>query len=417
VRVCACRSTAWTAAGLVIVATLSTFLSGTAGASGTSGSPAVIIGNVAFTGTTASPAVTVNGTGFGSQPQSYSAAVTSCGAYGLGNGDLFGTNLNFVDVTNNWAAGKGTDQTNGSSIGIVVAEWTSTKIVFRFGVAYDSFSTWYITSGDSFTLTIQGTPLSGTAFFSGPPHLSSLQPARGQSGTVVTATGTGFIPGATSVAFEHAALIGPSHVSVNPTRTTATFTIGGIDEWTWFWGGRLFMSLITPGGESNQLIFTALPHPVTYLPPTPDSGPSAGGTRVTVTLHGYMDPPSGFDVEGAVVGGKRVTAPVNLTLIHDGAGTQQWTLTFTTPPHTPGRVHVTLISYVPLAGPVPTFTYLAKAPISAPSPAGPSLPDTGPGSLTAFSALLAVALLIVGVELLSWARPRRNALPPPASAD
>ena len=242
----------------------------------------------------------------------------------------------------------------------------------------------------------------GAAALPAPAHIASLTPSHGQTGTVVTVSGTGLVPGATSVAFEHAILIDPSHVTVNPAGTTATFSMSGIDEWTYFWGGKLFVSMVTAGGQSNQLIFTAEPHPVAYRPLSPGQGPAAGGTRITLRLSGTMDPVLGFDVEGAVVGGVRVIAPVSLTRLASAGGKEQWALTFVTPRHAAGRVRVSLISFVPVSGPALTFRYLAR-PAAAPPPATtssapePELPDTGADLLAVWLALIAPALIAAGI--------------------
>jgi hypothetical protein len=125
----------------------------------------------AKTKTTVSPKVTVVGSGFGTQPTSFSAAQTSCGAYGKGNGAWYGEqaqkNLWFVDHNNvdpfEWDAGIGTQPSNGSCVGIVLKKWSDTEVVFKFGKAYGSFSNWTVFKGDEFEVAVAGATTKGTA--------------------------------------------------------------------------------------------------------------------------------------------------------------------------------------------------------------------------------------------------------------
>jgi hypothetical protein len=120
---------------------------------------------------TSSPKVVVVGTGFGARPTAFSAAETSCGAYGKKNGSWFGeqaqNNLWFVDHNNvspfEWSAGVGTEPGNGNCVGIVLKSWTETEVVFKFGKAYGSFSNWTVFKGDEFELAVAGVTATATA--------------------------------------------------------------------------------------------------------------------------------------------------------------------------------------------------------------------------------------------------------------
>jgi hypothetical protein len=118
-----------------------------------------------------SPVVKVFGSGFGARPTEYSAAETSCGAYGKKNGFWFGEEaqniLWFRDHNAiypfEWVAGIGTGPGNGSCVGIRLKKWTETEVVFKFGIAYGSFSDWSVYEGDEFNLAVAGATFTGKA--------------------------------------------------------------------------------------------------------------------------------------------------------------------------------------------------------------------------------------------------------------
>jgi hypothetical protein len=123
---------------------------------------------VTFTGDVASPTVTLVGTGFGqSPPKGTSDANTTCGSYGVGNGDVYGTNgLWFLDDTNGWSAGFSNAKA-ANCIGIVIDSWTVTQVVFHFGVAYDSFDSWFAASGDNYVIDVKGWYWGGVVSYAG----------------------------------------------------------------------------------------------------------------------------------------------------------------------------------------------------------------------------------------------------------
>lgn len=127
--------------------------------------PPPAITAVRFTGTSAAPTVIISGQGFGtSAPTGTPNNTTSCGGY-ASNGDDYGTNLWFID-NGNFSAGAGTSP-KGSCIGITVLSWSDNQVTYQFGDAYNSFDHWYISSGDQYTLSLDGVPYSATVSFSG----------------------------------------------------------------------------------------------------------------------------------------------------------------------------------------------------------------------------------------------------------
>ncbi|MFE3884825.1 IPT/TIG domain-containing protein, partial [Streptomyces lydicus] len=109
------------------------------------------------------------------------------------------------------------------------------------------------------------------------PVLSSVVPASGPSsgGTTVTLTGSGFT-GASAVRFGG---VSASFVVNSATQITATAPAGS---------GTVQVTVVGPGGTSNGVSFTytAVSAPV-LSSVVPASGPSSGGTTVTLTGSGF----------------------------------------------------------------------------------------------------------------------------------
>jgi hypothetical protein len=118
---------------------------------------------VTFSGTPANPTVTVTGKGFGTVPAGASDNATSCGSYS-NNGDAYGATALWFQDTGNFVAGQGTPP-SASCIGIIISSWSNTKVVFKFGNAYDTFGTWVLTSGDAFVLSVNAGEVAGTVSF------------------------------------------------------------------------------------------------------------------------------------------------------------------------------------------------------------------------------------------------------------
>jgi uncharacterized protein YhjY with autotransporter beta-barrel domain len=171
------------------------------------------------------------------------------------------------------------------------------------------------------------------------PTITSVVPNSGPAtgGTAVTITGTGFT-GATAVTFGGTAATGVT--VVNDTTITATTQAHA--------AGAVAVAVTTPGGSAN------LPNGFTYSAPVPtmasvapNSGPTAGGTSVTITG-------SGFTGATAVTFGG--TTATSFTVNGDT------TITATTQAHAAGAVAVAVTAPGGTASLPNGFTYSAPVP-------------------------------------------------------
>ncbi|RFS46289.1 LPXTG cell wall anchor domain-containing protein [Micromonospora craniellae] len=191
----------------------------------------------------------------------------------------------------------------------------------------------------------------GFTYVAGPPTTTSITPDEGpqSGGQTVTITGTGFVPGGTSVTFDGAPA---TDVTVNPAGTslTAVTPPGAV--------GPAVVVVTSGGGTAAPLDYTYLADGsaanVTGL--TPRSGPTAGGTTVTITGTGFTGA-TGVTFDGVPGTGFTVNP----------AGS---TITVVTPPNAAGPADVRLVFPAGTAV-APTFTYLAPTITSI-------VPDTGP---------------------------------------
>ncbi|WP_162257712.1 IPT/TIG domain-containing protein [Agromyces sp. Root81] len=178
------------------------------------------------------------------------------------------------------------------------------------------------------------------------PALTALSPDEGPvaGGTLVTVTGTG-LAGATELTIDGASVPFTQVSATEISFTTPAHAAGPVD-----------VVVTTPGGASNALPFTYIPVPaLTAL--TPDSGPVAGGTIVSVTGTGLAGA-SVVTIDGA---------SVPFTQVSDTE------ITFTTPAHAAGPVDVVVTTPGGVSGALP-FTYV-------PAPAITTLaPDEGPAA-------------------------------------
>lgn len=196
------------------------------------------------------------------------------------------------------------------------------------------------------------------------PTAASIVPNAGpqSGGQTVTITGTNFIDGGTTVAFDGApatnVVVAPGGASL-----TAVTPPGAV--------GPAVAVVTTAGGDAPPLDYTYLADGsaanVTSL--SPDVGPTIGGTLVTITG-------SGFTGATAVTfdGGPGTDFTV------DPSGT---TITVVTPAHTAGPVPVTLVFPAGTA-PAGNFTYVAPAvasvtPNQGPTTGGTTVTITGTG--------------------------------------
>ncbi|RLP86833.1 LPXTG cell wall anchor domain-containing protein [Micromonospora sp. CV4] len=197
-----------------------------------------------------------------------------------------------------------------------------------------------------------------------PPTAATIVPDEGpqSGGQTVTITGSGFVPGGTTVTFDGAPATNVV-VAPNGTSLTAVTPPGAV--------GPASVAVTTPGGTAAPLAYTYLADGsdavITNL--TPTTGPTSGGTTVTITGTGFT-------------GATQVTFDgvpgTNFTV--NPAGT---TITVVTPPNTAGPATVELVFP---AGDVtaPTFTYIAPTitsvvPDEGPTTGGTTVTITGTG--------------------------------------
>jgi hypothetical protein len=160
-------------------------------------------------------------------------------------------------------------------------------------------------------------------------------------GTDVTITGANFGPGST-VSF--GANAGTDVDVVNPTTITVTSpasTLGGNG------GGGVPVTVSDAGGTSNAQTFTYIPPPVISSTNgiVPDSGPTAGGTNVTITGQNFVT----TGTTSVTFAGAQAT---NVVVVN---GT---TITATSPAGLAGPANVVVTDAYGSSGPQ-TFTYLA----------------------------------------------------------
>jgi hypothetical protein len=107
------------------------------------------------------------------------------------------------------------------------------------------------------------------------PTVSTISPANGPiaGGTSVTITGANFVTGSTSVTFDGVAATGVN--VVNGTTLTATSPAHA--------AAAVNVVVTTPGGASGALVFTYLSFAPSVTTINPSSGPTTGGTAVTIT--------------------------------------------------------------------------------------------------------------------------------------
>jgi hypothetical protein len=212
--------------------------------------------------------------------------------------------------------------------------------------------------------------VNGYTYLDTPPTAATIAPDAGpqSGGQPVTITGTGFVPGDTTVTFDGVPATG---VVVDPAGTslTAVTPAGAV--------GPAVVVVTTPGGSADPLEYTYLADGsgavVTGLAPT--SGPTTGGTTVTITGTGFAGA-TGVTFDGVPGTGFTVNP----------AGT---TSTIVTPPNAAGPAAVALVFPAGTAD-AGTFTYVAPTiasivPDEGPSTGGTTVTVTGTGFTRATS--------------------------------
>jgi len=188
-------------------------------------------------------------------------------------------------------------------------------------------------------VTTAGGPVTSTAGFTyiSAATVTAISPAVGpiSGGTSVTITGTNFT-GATAVTIGGAAATGVSIVNATTiTATTSAHAAGNVD-----------VVVTTPGGTATGSgLYSYVSGPV-VTSISPASGPSAGGTSVTIT---------GSNLAGATAvsfGGAAATA-VSVT--------SATTITATTPAHAAGAVDVTVTTPGGSSTGAGLFSYIVAA--------------------------------------------------------
>jgi hypothetical protein len=187
------------------------------------------------------------------------------------------------------------------------------------------------------------------------PTVTAVTPASGPlaGGTTITVTGTGFVPGLTTVKVGTATA---TTVVVNSARTSLTAkTPAGT-------AGAKSVSVTTSGGTATKAsAFTYVAAP-TVSAVSPAYGPLAGNTSITVT---------GTNLAGATV---KVGTGTATTVVVNSAGTS---LTAKTPAGTAGAKTVTVTTAGGTATKASAFTYLAVPTIGTVTPAsGPTAGNT-----------------------------------------
>ncbi len=159
------------------------------------------------------------------------------------------------------------------------------------------------------------------SFTYGVPTVTSVSPSFGPTtgGTTVTITGTGFVPGSTSVAF---GAYGAALVSVVSSNSATVISPAGV--------GTVNVTVTTPSGTSPITAadqFTYGAPVVTSI--SPAAGPTTGGTTVTITGNGFVAGSTvAFGAYAATL--VSVTSPTTITAISPaGAGTVNVTVTTT----------------------------------------------------------------------------------------
>ena len=215
------------------------------------------------------------------------------------------------------------------------------------------------------------------------PTVTGASPLSGPAGggTVVTMTGSGFLPGVTAVmvvgtGYSFQSEIPASAMTINAERTTMSFAMPASPPA----GGLAGLVVFVPGKQA-QFVPTYTYQPLAVTGASPTSGPASGGTVVTMTGTGFQP---GVTAVMLVLqgGGWQHEIPASAMTL-DAAGT---TMSFAMPEGPAGGGLVGMVAFVPgiQAGFVPTFTYAQLAvtgasPLSGPVAGGTVVTMTGTG--------------------------------------
>ncbi len=334
-----------TAGGTSVTITGTDFTGATSVTIGGAAATSVVVAN-STTITATTPAGTVGaqnvavttpgGTGTGTGLFTYVAAPTVTGispSYGITTGGtsvtITGTNLiGATSVTIGGAAATGVTVVNSTTITATTPAGT--------------------TGAKNVAVTTIGGTGTGTSLFTyiAAPTVSGISPSAGPTagGTSVTITGTSFT-GATSVTVGGAAATGVT--VVNDTTITATTPAGTA-------GARDVVVTNTVGSGTGTGLFTYVAAP-TVTGISPSSGPSAGGTSVTITGTNFTGATS------VTIGGAAATSVVVVN---------STTITATTPAGSVGARDVAVTTTGGTGTGTGLFTYIASPTVTGISPTG-----------------------------------------------
>jgi hypothetical protein len=205
-----------------------------------------------------------------------------------GSGFVNVTSVNFVDATPS-------DNTIRVAPSFTVINSTTISALYPSVMTGSAYYVSVTTSGGTSAF---GPASSGTSFTYAPPGqpaVSAISPTTTPlaSGTLVTITGSGFFTGATVTFVQELAgiAVGPQLAAapgslVSPTSITASTP-------TMTPGAQYFVTVMTSGGTSaynSNDVFTYSPQVSTIINITPNSGPKAGGTGLTINGTGFTTP-------------------------------------------------------------------------------------------------------------------------------
>ena len=223
--------------------------------------PSATISSVTFGGSPANPILTVTGTGFSTAPPTFST-----GCNGTGQDYKYG-NLYLSDTTGAWGAG-----IPGDCIGLTSAKITGTKAVFGLGSFYSgNFS---LNSGDSYTVGVDGTTISGTVSYASPSSatITKVKPAQGPGG------------GGTAVTIKGTNLTGTKYVFFGDTPAKAITVVSSTEITTTApaGGGTVTVEPVSSSGQVGTSSATFSYRAPTLTSDSPVKGAGGGGTTVTL---------------------------------------------------------------------------------------------------------------------------------------
>jgi hypothetical protein len=230
------------------------------------------------------------------------------------------------------------------------------------------------------------------------PTVTGISPSSGPAagGTPVTITGIGFT-GATAVDFGTQAATDVTVVSA--TTITATSPAGS---------GAVDVTVVTPGGTSatspaDRFTYTAAVAAPSVTGISPDTGPAAGGTLVTITGSGFTGATA---VEFGTNAATNATVVSATTITADspaGAGTVD--VAVTTPSGTSATSPADEFTYTAVAGP----TVTGISPNSGPAAGGTLVTITGTGftgaSAVDFGTTPATGVIVVSATTITAVSP------------